>query len=295
MKRVLFACDLDNTLLFSHRHARPGDVCVEWLEGREQGFMTPRVWELLKGLPECVRLLPVTTRSMEQYRRIRWPEGYAPEYAVTTNGGVLLGPGGPETAWLAASRALAARYHTALEEMCEKLPEWPWCLRRRMVDGLYLFAVCPEGTDMETAAAECRRRTALTVEPSGRKLYFLPPGLDKGMAVEKARGWFQADVLICAGDSTLDLPMLRLADEALVPDRALAGRLRGLACAPAGQEIRVCPEGVRFSEFVLSRLLKAAETLSKGLEGLGSEGLEKLECAKGSKNSGNGTGGGRAH
>lgn len=258
MKRVLFACDLDNTLLFSHRRARPGDVCVEWLEGREQGFMTPWVRETLSRLPGRVQLLPVTTRSMEQYRRIRWPAGGEPKWAVTTNGGVLLGPEGPETAWLAAFQALAEPWRRELEDMYEQLPEWSWCLRRRMVDGLYLFAVCPEGADMEAAAAECRRRTALTVEPSGRKLYVLPPGLDKGAAAEKARGWFQADALICAGDSALDLPMLRLADAALVPDRALAGRLRGPGCAPAGQEIRACPEGVRFSEFVLSQVLRLA-------------------------------------
>lgn len=265
MRQVLFASDLDNTLLFSHRHARPGDVCVERLEGREQGFMTPRVWEALGRLPEGVRLLPVTTRSIEQYRRIRWPGG--PEYAVTTNGGILLGPEGPDPAWLAASRALAEPWQEELARMYAWLPERPWCLRRKMVDGLYLFAVCPEGTDMEAAAAECRRLTALTAEPSGRKLYLLPPGLDKGAAVEKACGFFDADVLICAGDSALDLPMLRLADLALVPDRELAGRLAALSCAPAGQrEIRVCSQGVRFSEFVLTQVLKAAEALLKHSE-----------------------------
>ena len=28
---ILFASDLDNTLLFSHKHAQAGDVCVEYL------------------------------------------------------------------------------------------------------------------------------------------------------------------------------------------------------------------------------------------------------------------------
>ncbi|MCI8802051.1 MAG: haloacid dehalogenase [Oscillibacter sp.] len=262
MRRLLFASDLDNTLLFSHRHARSGDICVERLEGREQGFMTPWVWETLGRLPEGVRLLPVTTRSIEQYRRIRWPEGHAPEYAVTTNGGIFLGPKGLDPAWLAASRALVEAWQEELARMYAWLPERPWCLRRKMVDGLYLFAVCPEETDMKAAAAECRRTAALAAEPSGRKLYLLPPGLDKGTAVEKACGFFDADVLICAGDSSLDLPMLRLADLALVPDMALGGQLAALSCAPAEQrEIRVCPQGVRFSEFVLTQVLKAAEAL----------------------------------
>ena len=34
---ILFASDLDNTLLFSHKHAQAGDVCVEYLDGKAQG------------------------------------------------------------------------------------------------------------------------------------------------------------------------------------------------------------------------------------------------------------------
>ena len=34
MGGVLFASDLDNTLLFSHRHRQDTDRCVEYLEGK---------------------------------------------------------------------------------------------------------------------------------------------------------------------------------------------------------------------------------------------------------------------
>ena len=40
MGTILFASDLDNTLLFSHRHRQPEDRCVERLNGAEQGFVT---------------------------------------------------------------------------------------------------------------------------------------------------------------------------------------------------------------------------------------------------------------
>ena len=39
---ILFASDLDNTLLFSHQHAQAGDVCVEYLDGKAQGRSTGR-------------------------------------------------------------------------------------------------------------------------------------------------------------------------------------------------------------------------------------------------------------
>lgn len=250
---LLLASDLDNTLLFSHRRRRPGDLCVEWLEGNPQGFMTPATRAALAALPASVRLLPVTTRSVAQYRRIRWPEGAEPEYAITTNGGVLLGRDGPAPAWLADSQALAAPFQADLQRLYDALPSQSWCLRRKMVDGLYLFAVCPEGIDMDACAALFRGRQPLDVAPSGRKLYFFPPGLHKGGAVSAARRLFAPERLICAGDSPLDLSMLRLADLALVPDETLA---RQLPETP----VEICPAEARFSEFVLQRATELADT-----------------------------------
>ena len=51
MKRILFATDLDNTLLFSHRHRQPGDRCAELWNGAEQGFFTPETVDLLRNHP----------------------------------------------------------------------------------------------------------------------------------------------------------------------------------------------------------------------------------------------------
>ena len=66
MKRILFATDLDNTLLFSHRHRQPGDRCAELWNGAEQGFFTPETVDLLPQAARQVRLLPITTRSIPQ-------------------------------------------------------------------------------------------------------------------------------------------------------------------------------------------------------------------------------------
>ena len=89
MGTILFASDLDNTLLFSHRHRQPGDRCVERLNGAEQGFFTQDTLDLLPQVVRRVHLLPITTRSVEQYRRIQWPDGTAPRIALTANGGTV--------------------------------------------------------------------------------------------------------------------------------------------------------------------------------------------------------------
>ena len=242
---LLFLCDLDNTLIFSHRHRKPGDVCVEWLDGREQSFMTANVWENL-GRLENVRLSPVTTRSVEQYRRIQWPK--APEWAAAANGGILLGPCGMDPAWLEASRKLAEPYQDDLARTEAALSSEAWCLRRKMVDGLYLFAVSENQETAETGANNFQAGP-LTVSVSGRKVYFFPPGLHKGAAAAVLRERFGPCRMVCAGDSSLDLPMLALADIALTPSLELARQ--------CGENARVCPESRRFSDFVLEEVLRA--------------------------------------
>ena len=99
MGTILFASDLDNTLLFSHRHRQPEDRCVERLNGAEQGFFTRETPDLLPQVVQRVHLLPITTRSIEQYQRIQWPDGTAPRIALTANGAVLLRDGQMDRAW----------------------------------------------------------------------------------------------------------------------------------------------------------------------------------------------------
>ena len=54
------------------------DRCVERLNGAEQGFFTRETPDLLPQVVQRVHLLPITTRSIEQYQRIQWPDGAAP-------------------------------------------------------------------------------------------------------------------------------------------------------------------------------------------------------------------------
>ncbi|MBE8948972.1 MAG: HAD hydrolase family protein, partial [Quinella sp. 3Q1] len=88
--KILFACDLDNTLIYSYKHRRAEDICVEIYDGREQSFMSPRSLELLKKIAEKILFVPITTRSIEQYRRIFWAADFKPTVAVVANGAYIL-------------------------------------------------------------------------------------------------------------------------------------------------------------------------------------------------------------
>lgn len=248
MEKILFASDLDNTLLFSHRNRRDTDRCVERLEGKEQGFCTPRTLELLPAVREKTLFIPVTTRSAAQYRRIQWPENCAPRYAVAANGGVLLDGEGVDPLWQARTEALAAPWRGELEELRVRVEGIPIPKRCRMVDEVYLFAACGSGEEAEALAAPFLGKTALDVAVSGRKVYFFPPPINKGAALERLRERFLPERTVCAGDSVIDLPMLRAADLAVVPYGGLLPEAEGEVRRPAG-------EGARFSDFVLEIVL----------------------------------------
>ena len=248
MGSVLFACDLDGTLIHSHRRRQEEDICVEWLEGRELSFMAPEARHLLRQAVEELLFVPVTTRSVEQYRRIRWPEGCEPEMAAVDNGAVLLRRGAVVEAWREKSLEAVRGFREELERLYGLLSDrFQVC---RIVDETYLLASCRDEEDAERCAQEYRGKTPLTVSPSGRKLYFFPPEINKGTAVHRLRERLGAGLLLCAGDSGIDLPMLDAAGVAAVPDEMLGRQVRA-------EETVVCPPGERYARFILEKIGRA--------------------------------------
>ncbi len=243
MKKILLACDLDNTLIHSHRHKKENDICIEILSDKEQSFITPHTLELLKKITDNITLLPVTTRSTEQYMRIKWYN--SPEYALVANGTVLLKNNVP------FKREDISRYIPEIESLKNKINPDDF-LKIRFVDDMYLFAYCDENSDTKFLAEKYSDLTGLNTQYSGRKIYFFPPPADKGKAVEKFAEEYNFDFIISAGDSTIDLPMLEISDISIVPDKNIAEKLKN-------PDIRICPENMMFSEFILETVLKISE------------------------------------
>lgn len=243
MKQLLLVCDLDNTVLYSYHQKQPGDVCVERVEEREQGFMPLKAFRLLDALWDKICFVPVTTRSMEQYQRIQWPKKQVPELAFTDNGAVLLRNGHPDAEWARHSRSLAQKYTPAMREIQPVLSSRDGIISCRMVDGLFLYAHFR--TEEAAAAWPYWNQTVLRLYHSGRKLYFLPPGIDKGAAVKRLRIEREQSLIVCAGDSEMDVTMLESADLALLP-------AEGIPSFPSGRACCWCPASVSFPEFVFS-------------------------------------------
>lgn len=212
--KILFS-DLDGTLIFSAKRRRVGDIIVDSLRGEAVSCITPRQAELL---PKISCIIPVTTRSLEQYRRICFPDGFSPEYALCGNGGTLLVNGVPDADWTSRSTAVYRECESELEHFRKLLESDPdRCFEIRLVDGLFLF------TKSEDTAHTLKRLGAgelCECFAQGRKVFVIPKELSKGVAVRalaERLGLTRTD-MVCAGDSLVDVPMLNEADTALFTD-----------------------------------------------------------------------------
>lgn len=246
-QNILFASDLDNTLLFSYKYKKETDQCVEYLDGQEQGFFTQKSIALLGKINQSISFVPVTSRSIEQYQRIQFPKECTPNYAVTTNGAILLVNGEIDSTWYQTSIQSVKPWYPELHKIHDMLSSIPEALRYRMIDEMYLFAACECPEDAQRTASHFIGQTKLEVAVSGRKVYFFPPSINKGCAIERLKTRFKPTYTISAGDTIIDVPMLLQSDLAIIPDANLLSN--------ATVSHLVAPNGIPFSDFILTQVL----------------------------------------
>lgn len=246
MKNIIFASDLDNTLVYS-KSKISGGVCVEIYNDRKQGFMTEYTYENFRRIAENIRFIPVTTRSVEQFRRIKFPDNLIPEYVLTSNGATLLYNGEPVDEWrlICRDENLIGLLNEVYSRYCGD-PRFRIC---RIVDESFVYVVCADGQNSLEIADELKEKEDIAVEVTGRKIYFFPDGLNKGAAVKKLCKAISMDKLIAAGDSGMDASMLNIADIALIPADFDMRLLRT-------KNYLKCNENSTFSDFIVEKLLE---------------------------------------
>ncbi|WP_306292966.1 HAD family hydrolase [Streptomyces tsukubensis] len=237
----------------------PRLLCVEVYERAPLSYMTETAADLLARLAEAGLLVPSTTRTPEQYRRIRLP-GPAPRFAICANGGRLLVDGVPDPDW---ERTVAARLAAECAPLAEvrahmvSSADPAWLLKERVADGLFVYLVVdrvllPSGWTKELSAwAEGR---GWTVSLQGRKIYAVPKPLTKGAALREVVRRTGARRTLAAGDSLLDADLLAAADEAWRPGH---GELADAGWNCPGLTV-LRETGVAAGEEILRRFVGAA-------------------------------------
>ncbi|TWS17996.1 HAD family hydrolase [Tsukamurella asaccharolytica] len=225
--------DLDRTLIYSQAASGPAfatadPVCVEIYRDAPLSFMAPASIDALAALSAATPVVPTTTRTPDQYLRVRLPGG-PHRFAICSNGGEILVDGAPDPQWQAHIRALLGAVPADLDTVAAQLEsrlDPAWGARLRLVPGLFAYVVSDVRIPAEVVA-EWRAYCAplgWTISQQGRKLYTIPEPVTKSRAALEVRRRLEATGALdprapwlAAGDGALDADLLAAADAAIRP------------------------------------------------------------------------------
>lgn len=215
---MVFYTDLDNTIIYSYRHdIGEKKICVETYQGRESSFITEITYALLQELKAQALIVPISTRTIEQYERIDLRVGSFP-YALVCNGGVLLVNGERDESWYRQSLRDIEMSYDELRMAKTFLENEP---RRkldvRFIEKMFVFTKCMEPENVIHSLRAKLNAENVDIFNNGEKIYIVPKNLNKGKALQRFKDYIGDSFAVAAGDSEFDVSMLRMADERLAP------------------------------------------------------------------------------
>ncbi|MFD4292409.1 HAD family hydrolase [Rhodococcus sp. NPDC058505] len=209
--------------------AATAPVCVEIYDDAPLSYMTAAAHTLLADLTARTVVVPTTTRTPAQYRRIDLPGGPYP-YAVTSNGGAVLVDGHPDPVWrqrIDRIVAAAGPPVTAVVDALRTRIDDGWVRSLRTADDLFCYLVVDTAAQPDDFVAAWRAWCAprgWNVSQQGRKIYTMPNAVTKSAALRDVHDRLVADGalhagsrVLAAGDGVLDIDLLEHADAAIRP------------------------------------------------------------------------------
>ena len=198
-------CDLDGTLIHSHRIEMENGVLVERYKEKPLSYMDNKVYERLQNVPK-ESFIPVTSRTIEQYQRISlYRDGGIPEYALLDNGGVLLVNEEEDIQW----RQEMKQYMSAeLAMYNDIIAEAGVFGETKLQDDLVIF-IKPYTEEKRRLLEEfIQKCDGIQTFQHRNKVYVCSGRLTKGYAIKKFMNKYGISDSVVAGDSEIDLTML---------------------------------------------------------------------------------------
>lgn len=204
-------CDLDNTLIFSHRLEIGDKKVVECINGKEHSFMPQDSYEELQRQGRTA-IIPLSSRTIEQYQRIKlFRNGDVPEYVLLDNGGVLLVNGVEDVCWRSKTYHLISQKREIMSYFESELKKYG---NVKLQDNLILFFK----SDIDGIFEFVKN----IVEDYGfivfnhmKKIYICHDELSKGKAIKRFISKYGADYVISAGDAQIDCSMICYSDKCI--------------------------------------------------------------------------------
>ena len=208
----IFFTDLDNTIIYSHhRKIGKSKVVVEHLDGREQSFMTEFTYGFFSSA-DWLCVVPVTTRTEQQYRRIECADRFYLKYAIICNGGKLLVNGKEDEEWSYHTHLLAQDKYDYLEQATEVLSHLCYNETIHSPEKYMRYVKCSDPEDIYNKLSKLVNLDKINVQRDGRKVYLFVNGITKGNAVKRFMENRNFGTILAAGDNLMDVSMLNMAD-----------------------------------------------------------------------------------
>lgn len=224
---MIFASDLDQTLIYSKKRIEEIDeknrVIIEYLDGSPLSYMSRKSQTLLREISRLVTFIPITTRTVEQYKRIDLGINGEVPYAVTSNGGRVFISGMEDLQW-------QSHIQNQLEDKCLGINSistrfrdvFPgdWVKSVRNAEGFFIYCIVDESSipiDELRNFEPWLNDNNWSLSIQGRKIYFIPSLLQKSEALKYISEMSGKKILTGAGDSLLDLSFLKEAKYPFVP------------------------------------------------------------------------------
>lgn len=225
---MIFASDLDRTLIYSEKFIRGANsqeiMEAEVKDGKVISYMSSKAFRMLGKISERVEFVPVTTRTMEQYKRIGLLKRIAHRYAIVANGGTIIENGKVDQQWKSIVKKRLGGECISIDEAVERFKRISspvWVEKTRTADDLFFYNI----VDTQMVPMDELSDFEKEMESSGwrmvhhsRKLYFIPRCVSKGEAllhISKKTDAF-GDV-ISSGDSVLDIEMAGVSKRFISP------------------------------------------------------------------------------
>ena len=243
-------CDLDNTIIFSHRKTLdvPKKV-AETLNGREQSYITEKTYRFLSMCRKFC-FIPVTTRTIEQYERLKiFSENV--KYALLQNGAVLIKNGMIDEEWISGSRRLVKDSAGEMKRVIELLTAEDAAIKHRDEFLVYASALDPQKIANQIKSAV--DTSLLQIFFDSRKVYCAPHAITKGNAVVRLTNKLQPELTIGVGDSSNDISMLESVDLPIVP--------QSLQCYISNTNKVIVPQNKVLSDVACDEIERIMESL----------------------------------
>lgn len=251
---MIFASDLDNTIIHSYKKAFDDEICVEWKDEKKLSYMSKFSYNALQEISKKIEFIPITTRAVEQYKRLKlFKENNFPRFALTSNGGILIENNKVNTNWFNESKKMISESINELNECIDILKEDKnICFEVRFVDEMFVFS---KTNNLEESIKNIIKNINLkysSVFNNGSKIYVIPDILNKGTALLRIKKYLNADYVICAGDSNFDIPMLKVSDNIFIPDIKMKSYFK-----KCNIEINCFnDEYLRFADFIFNKIIQ---------------------------------------